>query len=226
MEFYEIIAKVSSDKRLVPDYSKAEKGKNFRALSEAQILDVLEPALSQTGWYYTTEIQKSNLDIREAWGSKGKKLQFIATIELRIVFTNGSDSLFTESVGMGIDDCDKAMGKAYTYALKYGLIKLFRLRYGDDPDAEASEPLYNEKPREDSKEEKPKTVQKNNTDKEKAMSEKQRDYILGMMENKGITSKIIMGKFDGYDPQRDEFIPMKIARAIIKYLEEQDDLPF
>ena len=32
---------------------------------------------------------------------------------------------------------------------------------------------------------------------EQALSEKQRDYILGMMKKKGITSQIIMGKFDG-----------------------------
>ena len=40
-------------------------------------------------------------------------------------------------------------GKAYTYAIKYALLKLFRLRYGDDADFEASKPLHIEKPKEE-----------------------------------------------------------------------------
>ena len=236
MEFTEIIQKVNSDKRLVPDLMKSEKGNNFRAISESAILDVIDPVLKEAGWFYTVTVKKSDLQIKEAYGSKGKKLQFIATVEIALDFETydipqGAGAVHTEAVGMGIDDNDKAMGKAYTYAVKYALLKLFRLRYGDDPDAKASEPLYLDKPKETSskeevKKQKPKneTVQKNNT--EKAMTEAQRDYILGMMDQKGITSQIIMGQFDGYDPVDDEYIPMKTARAMIKWLEEQEKLPF
>lgn len=232
MEFTEIIQKVNSDKRLVPDLMKSEKGNNFRAVSESAILDVISPILESEGIFYTTDVRDQHLDIREAYGSKGKKLQFIATICLSVYFRTDTEILFKmDSVGMGIDDNDKAMGKAYTYALKYALLKLFRLRYGDDPDAKASEALYLDKPKETSskeeaKKEKPKkeNVQKNNT--EKAMSEAQRDYILGMMSDKGITSQIIMGQFGGCDPKEDDYIPMKTARAMIKWLEEQEKLPF
>ena len=243
MEFTEIIQKVNTDKRLIPDLMKSEKGNNFRAVSESAILDVLEPIFEEAGLFYTIDVKKSDLQIREAYGPKGKKLQFIATVEIKLTFHNtrvydGPYYLSTESVGMGIDDNDKAMGKAYTYAVKYALLKIFRLRYADDPDAKASEPLYLDKPKteksseKDNKNEniteksghKPKSVQKSSTDKN--MTEAQRDYILGMMEQKGIGSQIIMGQFDGYDPVEDDFIPMKTARAMIKWLEEQEKLPF
>ena len=233
MEFSEIIKKVNGDKRLVPDLMKAEKGNNFRAISESAILDVIDPVLKEAGCFYTVEVKKSDLQIREAYGSKGKKLQFIATVEIRLAFESDSDPfqacIVTDAVGMGIDDNDKAMGKAYTYAIKYALLKVFRLRYGDDPDAKASEPLYLDKPK---GEEKPSKAQnssnKDNKSKtpEKAMTEAQRDYILGMMEDKGITSQIIMGQFDGCDPKEDDFIPMRTARAMIKWLEEQNGMPF
>ena len=245
MKFTEIIQKVNSDKKLIPDLMKSEKGNNFRAISESAILDVIDPVLKDAGWYYTIDVKKSDLQIREAYGSKGKKLQFIATVEIRVCFMNSeeeeNDSYYsgitTEAVGMGIDDNDKAMGKAYTYAIKYALLKLFRLRYGDDPDAKASEPLYSEKPKEETKNnaekntyssEKCEKPAKNEKIKSnvKAMTEAQRDYILGMMEQKGINSQIIMGKFNGTDPKKDEYIPMTVARAIIKWLEGQDDLPF
>lgn len=242
MEFAEIIKKVNSDKRLVPDLIKSEKGNNFRAISESAILDVLEPIFQKYGLFYKVEIKEQHLDIREAYGSKGKKLQFIATLTARLCFYQSVDRdeepIFeTEAVGMGIDDNDKAMGKAYTYAIKYALLKLFRLRYGDDPDAKASEPLYLDKPKDDAKNKDEKSTYSSKncektaknekiSPKDKAMTEAQRDYILGMMEDKGITSQIIMGQFGGCDPVDDEYIPMKTARAMIKWLEEQEKLPF
>lgn len=241
MEFTEIIKKVNSDNRLVPDLMKSEKGNNFRAISESAILDVIDPVLKESGWFYTVTVKKSDLQIREAFGSKGKKLQFIATVEIALDFSDydfaSTSCVHTEAVGMGIDDNDKAMGKAYTYAVKYALLKLFRLRYGDDPDAKASEPLYLDKPKEETKNNAEKSNysskkcektanSKKTSPKDKAMTEAQRDYILGMMKDKGFTDSDIMSKFDGYEPSTDEFIPMTVARAMIKWLEEQDKLPF
>ena len=238
MEFAEIIKKVNSDKRLIPDLLKAPKGNNFRAVSESAILDVINPVLNDAGIFYTVEVLETHLDIKEAWGSKGKKLQFIASIKVRLHFKQYSDPeklayftiLATDAVGMGIDDNDKAMGKAYTYAVKYALLKLFRLQYGDDADAEASEPLYNEKPKEnagESKENAPKGTKNKNSSasKEQLMTENQRDYILGLMQQKGVDASEVMGHFDGLDPTIDEHIPMRTARAMIKWLDEYD-LPF
>ena len=238
--FSEIIAKVNGDKRLVPDLMKAENGNNFRAISESAILDVIDPVLKEAGWYYSVEVLDQHLDIREAYGSKGKKLQFIAIVKVRLKFWSESRlEAEQDGVGMGIDDNDKAMGKAYTYAVKYALLKLFRLRYGDDADFEASKSLYLEKPKEEissktlnKKDEKPKEKGKNKDisskpveQKEIPMSEAQRDYILGLMKKCKVEERQILEKF-GVEPSRDEFIPMKTARAIIKWFEDEDYLPF
>ena len=233
MNFLEVIKKISSDKRLVPDLTKAENGNNFRAISESAILDVIDPILKECGWYYRIEIKKSDLQIREAFGSKGKKLQFIASLEVAVIFECGPEAIITEAVGMGIDDNDKAMGKAYTYAIKYALLKLFRLRYGDDPDFEASKPLHIEKSKEekikpekdDKKSKSTEKSQKSKKNSEIPMSEKQRDYILGMLKQKKVEEKEVLEKF-GVEPSIDEFIPMPTARAIIKWLEEGGYLPF
>lgn len=224
-----LIKDIQSIGTLKPDLMKSENGNNFRAISEKAILDAIEPIIEKDGIYYTTEIKKSEVLISEAYGKNGKKLIFCANVELKVIFHRADDSemMSTESVGMGIDDNDKAMGKAYTYALKYALIKFFRLRFGDDPDFKPSEPIPVEKPK--SEEAKDSRKAKKSEDKkpsEQALSEKQRDYILGMMKKKGITSQMIMGKFDGFDPKEDEYIPMTVARAMIKYLEKVNDLPF
>ena len=244
MNFAEIIKQVSQDKRLVPDLLKAENGNNFRAVSESAILDVISPVLDENHFYYTVEVKDSHLDIREAFGSKGKKLQFIATITVKLRFWHHweddycpNEVCHSEAVGMGIDDNDKAMGKAYTYAVKYALLKLFRLRYGDDADFEASKALYLEKPKEEKKEEEKlekegkiqnrakKSHKNENTSGEIPMSEAQRDYILGLMKKCKVEEKQILEKF-GVEPTKDEFIPMKTARAIIKWFEDEDYLPF
>ena len=244
-QFTELIKKINQNKKLVPDLMKAENGNNFRAISESAILDVIDPALHELGWFYTVKVKKSDLQIREAYGSKGKKLQFIATVEIALDFYYDDpdynyyhdDKCHTEAVGMGIDDNDKAMGKAYTYAVKYALLKLFRLRYGDDPDFEASKPLHVDPPKEEKIPTKEEGECKKNTSKPKKksdekksheeipMTEAQRDYILGMMKKKKVDEKEIISKF-GFEPSHDDFIPMKVARAIIKWLEEDGYLPF
>ena len=238
--FNEVIKAVQADKRLIPDLLKAENGNNFRAVSESAILDVINPILIEHEWFYEIRVKKSDLQIREAYGSKGKKLQFIATIEVAVVFHNclfPEEMVGTESVGMGIDDNDKAMGKAYTYAVKYALLKLFRFRFGDDPDFEASKPLHVEKPKEEKeskkitpKEDEPvkkiqKPSKKSTSGMDKPMTEAQRDYILGMMKQKNVAERDVLEKF-GVEPSRDEFIPMPTARAIIKWLENDEYLPF
>lgn len=245
LNFASIIKKVSSDKKLVPDLMKSENGNNFRAISESAILDVISPILDENNIHYEVEVKESHLDIKEAYGSKGKKLQFIATVTIKLHFYNYWEDdgykealASTEAVGMGIDDNDKAMGKAYTYAIKYALLKLFRLRYGDDPDFEASKPLHTEKPKEEKKEKieapkedkKPKPagkVQKGgkSSGMDVPMTEAQRDYILGMMKKKKVEERQVLETFQ-VEPSRDEFIPMPTARAIIKWLENDEFLPF
>ncbi len=242
--FAEIIKKASQDKRLKPDLMKVENGNNFRAISESAILEVISPILEENCIYYTVEVKEPHLDIREAFGAKGKKLQFIATLTVKLRFWHHweddaypNEMCSTEAVGMGIDDNDKAMGKAYTYAVKYALLKLFRLRYGDDSDFEASKPLHVEKPKEENegkkvtpKEEKPvkklqKPSKKSASGMEVPMTEAQRDYILGMMKKKKVEERQVLETFQ-VEPSMDEFIPMPTARAIIKWLENDEYLPF
>ena len=224
-----IIKEVHESGKLVPDLMKCENGNNFRAISEKAILEVLDPILEKYHYFYTVEIKDSRLEIREAYGAKGKKLQFIATVTIRLIIgTDEFNATWIESVGMGIDDNDKAMGKAYTYAIKYALLKLFRLRYGDDSDFEASTPLITEY-RGEKKEAESKKPEKKDSKKGKTgnalMTESQRDYILGLMKDKNVDAAQIIEEFD-VNPVKDKEIPMKTAREIIDWLKNDEYMPF
>lgn len=226
----DLIKEVHESGKLVPDLMRCENGNNFRAISEKAILDVLNPILDKHGIYYTVRIDDQHLEIKEAYGAKGKKLQFIATVKISLLFSN--DDLTTgisiQSVGMGIDDNDKAMGKAYTYAIKYGLLKLFRLQFGDDPDFEASTPLITEY-RGEKKKAESKKPEKKDSKKAKTggtlMTESQRDYILGLMKDKNVDAAQIIEEFD-INPVKDKEIPMKTAREIIDWLKNDEYMPF
>ena len=224
-----IIKEVHESGKLVPDLMRCENGNNFRAISEKAILDVLDPILEKYNFFYTVEIKDSRLEIREAYGAKGKKLQFIATVTIRLIIgTNEFNSTWIESVGMGIDDNDKAMGKAYTYAIKYALLKLFRLRYGDDSDFEASTPLITEYrgEKKEAESKKPEKKDSKNTKTGNAlMTESQRDYILGLMKDKNVDAAQIIEEFD-VNPVKDKEIPMKTAREIIDWLKNDEYMPF
>jgi hypothetical protein len=50
---------------------------------------------------------------------------------------NPQESITIKSVGQGVDSSDKGIGKAYSYAYKYALLKAFNLETGDDPDNDA-----------------------------------------------------------------------------------------
>lgn len=235
-EFSEAVKAISEDKRLKPDLMKCENGANFRAVSESAILDAISPVLNEKGIYYTVSVKESHLDIKELLTAKGSKYIFVATVVLTVNFydSDGFRSACTESVGMGIDDGDKAMGKAYTYAVKYALLKVFRLRYGDDPDHDASKPIIKapaaepaQAPKKPAAKEDKKPARAKGSAKKSAslMTEKQRDYILGLMDEKKVDAERIIEEF-GVDPTNDKAIPMDVAQRIISWFREDGYLPF
>lgn len=226
-EFSEAVKAISEDKRLKPDLMKCENGANFRAVSESAILDAISPVLNEKGIYYTVSVKESHLDIKELLTAKGSKYIFVATVVLTVNFydSDGFRSACTESVGMGIDDGDKAMGKAYTYAVKYALLKVFRLRYGDDPDHDASKPIIKAPAAEPAQAPKKPSAAKGSKKPSTLMTEAQRDYILGLMDKNKVDAERIVDEF-GVDPAKDKDIPMDVAKRIISWFREDGFLPF
>jgi hypothetical protein len=69
----------------------------------------------------------------------GEIQKIMTTVEVGIEFINidnPEDRAKTVSIGYGLDDQDKGLGKAYSYAVKYGYLKALGLETGDDPEQE------------------------------------------------------------------------------------------
>lgn len=122
-------------------------GKNaYKAVSEADVLDVVKPIEAEFGIYsypYSRKVIKDEIftTVAESNGEKKEKNTFFVRIETVYRFVNvdnPSEYIDITTYGDGVDTQDKTPGKAMTYGDKYALLKAYKIRTGDDPDEKAS----------------------------------------------------------------------------------------
>lgn len=213
----------AQQKILKPDLAKDPAGNNFRAISEANILEEINPFLFEFGVDYSVKVLKYNI-------SETQHGYFLADCLVRLdFFVNGEEVpiAYSEALGMGLDTGDKAIGKAYTYAVKYALLKKLRLLYADDPDYKTSEkPNRNKAAEEPKKSSKGKSTKKEEkTEEELLITPAMTNYIVGLVMQTQTDKEEFFKKW-GYYP-KDKNIPMKLARKIIDDLKAlAEDLPF
>lgn len=243
MTILEKINAISEEARgqLKPDLEKY--GKNFRAISESAVLDVLMPLLKKYELTYIPEIIDSKLRVEKigtgsnAAGAPIQSLVFIAEchVRLRIFEVNMNEpgpiqiSYFSytpaqvnnfllsfDGWGSGVDDGDKATGKAYTAAVKYALFKGFKLQYSDDPDAKKSERIddVGVAPEEISS-------KKPSKKEEPTITENMLKYLKGLAIRLRLSDDYFLDKY-GYHID-DKNMPMRVAR---KAIDELNETPF
>ena len=131
-------------------------GKGYKAVSEADVLAAVKPIEIELG-IYSYPVSRRIVDAGEMVSTKEYKGTVTETkrlflrVETIYRFVNVADPMDYIDIttyGDGVDTQDKAPGKAMTYADKYALLKAYKIRTGDDPDAEGSEPLAGIKLRE------------------------------------------------------------------------------
>jgi len=121
---YQRILGIMSD---VSYIQKDEKkvANQYRYVSHDSVSAVIHPMLVKHGIVVIPTVKEMLQD-----GNR-------TTMCLMITFINSdnpNESICVESYGYGIDTADKGPGKAYSYAFKYALLKMFCLETGDDPD--------------------------------------------------------------------------------------------
>lgn len=98
---------------------------SYTAISERKVLQMIRPKLVERG-----------IVIIPAEITKHEKQGSITMINVRfkVIDTIDDDHVSMESVGQGFSTGDKGAGSAFTYSLKYLLLKMLMLEQGDDPD--------------------------------------------------------------------------------------------
>lgn len=243
MNLNQIINAISEEakNKFKPDLKKY--GKNFRAISDSALLEVLNPLFKKYDVAYEVVIQEQKLHIehlkagRDSAGNLIEKLLFVAEAKVMLVFWNWGncdekgqpERMCEQGWGCGVDSGDKATGKAITAATKYALFKGLRLQYSDDPDAEESteiESIVEEEKVEKNYTNKTTKCRKNTVAEETLASEGQLNYIKGLCVACGISDEDFKKEFNYYP--YDSKMPMPKAREIIDILKEKLDkkLPF
>lgn len=106
----------------------------YTAVTETAVLQVIRPKLVEYGLVLLPILG----NVVPEQSSKGA---WVTTVDVsyKIVDVETGEFETLWSTGQGHDSADKGAGKAFTYATKYLLLKMFLLETGDDPDQKASD---------------------------------------------------------------------------------------
>ena len=150
MNIYEKMSAVSTEIKTVKKNIVVRAGNNsYKAVAEADILKAIRELEAKYRIYsYPSEreiVASDRLTYKNSAGTYESLYMRLKITYAFINIDNPSDMKAMVSYGDGIDQGDKAPGKAMTYADKYALMKAYKIPTGDDPDQEPSGTI-NEKP--------------------------------------------------------------------------------
>lgn len=152
LNLYQRMSRIESELPAVSKNLKVGDGRfQYKAVSEADVLAAVKPLESKYGVYsFPMSRRIVDSEIRESDSSYGKKYQTWMRVETVYRFVNTDkpeEYLEITSYGDGVDQADKAPGKAMTYSDKYALLKAYKIMTGDDPDQTWSGDIDMGKPR-------------------------------------------------------------------------------
>lgn len=120
---------------------KTESGPKFNYVRHDDVVATLRPALIKHGVAFMAGVQESTIGCEQVGVTKSGAARYKTTLVLTLTFVNVDDPADAYSVnfpGEGVDTDDKGSGKALSYALKNGLLKIFLIEAGDEADVERS----------------------------------------------------------------------------------------
>jgi len=130
-----LFQKMIEVRKSVPYLKKDNQGYQFKYVSSSQALGALRGKMDELGVLLLVEVSEST--IREKTTAKGG-VQYLTELVLQYTWIdadNPQDRMACRFYGQGIDDGEKGVGKALTYAEKYLLLKTFNIATDkDDPD--------------------------------------------------------------------------------------------
>lgn len=130
-----IYQKLIEVRKAVPYLKKDEKGHGYNFVSSSQVLGVLKEKMDTLGLLLIPKAIDTKVSDHQT--KKGDHNYFT---EISMVYTwinaeNPTETIECEWYGQGLDTGEKGVGKAYTYAEKYFLLKFFNIATDkDDPD--------------------------------------------------------------------------------------------
>ena len=148
MNIYQKMLAIASEAENIEKSLKVQMGAgSYKAVGETDVLSEIKPLEKKYGVFgypLSREITESQVIESQTKDGFVKTRLFmrVKTIYRFVNVEEPTEYVDVVSFGDGLDDGDKAPGKAMTYSDKYALLKAFQCVSGDDPDQEPSEPSY------------------------------------------------------------------------------------
>lgn len=140
-----IYQKLIEVRKSVPYLKKDNKGFQFQYVSSSQTLGSLREAMDAQGLLLVPRVTSS--EIRDHTTRKGDH-EYFSIFNMTFTWINADapeETIECPWTGHGLDDGEKGVGKAMTYAEKYFLLKFFNIATDkDDPDSFQKESHKNE----------------------------------------------------------------------------------
>ena len=122
---------------------------SYKGVAEADVLRAVKPLEFKYGVYSypasRTIVHQEVFRWEEKYGTKiNQKKQFVMRTDVTYRFVNidkPEEFLDVTSYGDGIDNGDKAPGKAQTYADKFAILKAYKIATGEDPESRHSDDI-------------------------------------------------------------------------------------
>lgn len=150
MTIFEKMLAITAELQTVAKNLMVGEGRSqYRAVSEGDVLAAVKPLEIKHG-VYSYPVKRTVIDSGEIVSKnvyKGEEKETrrlwlrVETVYRFVNTENPDEYIEITTYGDGVDSQDKAPGKAMTYSDKYALLKAYKIQTGDDPDANASEPL-------------------------------------------------------------------------------------
>jgi len=123
-------------RKAVPYLNKDHTGYQFKYVSSSQTLGALREAMDAQQLLLVPRVMK--WEIRDHATRKGDH-EYFTILDMEYTWVNAEkpdETVICQWIGCGLDDGEKGIGKAVTYAEKYFLLKFFNIATDkDDPDS-------------------------------------------------------------------------------------------
>jgi hypothetical protein len=131
-----IYQKLIEVRKSVPYLQKESQGHQYQYVGSSQVLSAVRSKMDELGLMLICKVLNHNLI--QGTSSKGAK-EYMTELDLEFTWINAEnpeDKIVCPWYGQGVDNSEKGVGKALTYAEKYFILKTFNIATDkDDPDA-------------------------------------------------------------------------------------------
>ena len=130
-----------SVQRAVTYFQQNQQGDRFMYVASGDVLTTIREAMDVAGVILSVSVLDAQVELNCVYKNAQHFTQITVGLEW-INADNPEERLSWQMYGQGIDSGEKGVGKALTYAEKYGLLKFFHVATGkhDDPDSYQDEP--------------------------------------------------------------------------------------